>query len=122
MEFLFPLRIKRWLSGGSIVLLLWSLGWSVSAEAFSDWFWIETAPASQGYQLSSSPTKPGMKDTCNAGCLALTHLLGLGSGDFAMPLTRAACIGFSEEPQTLHSIFSDRLYHPPRHISFTLES
>jgi len=107
--------MKRWLSIGSILLLLWSTGWSVAADAFNDWLRTEKAAASQlSAPLSSAQHSAPSRVNCNGGCLALIHLLGLVSRNFAMHAQEAVRIEFGNQPEALRSIFSDPLYHPPR--------
>jgi hypothetical protein len=122
MKSAFSGPVRRGLSAGCMLLPLWSAGWSVSTDAFSDWL---RAEAAGGVQTSNPPSSPSAhhapKVTCNGGCHALTQFLGLAWGAFAIPRDGVACVRFPEEPQTLRSTFSDRPYHPPRHISLSLE-
>jgi hypothetical protein len=116
MQSLFSPRTRRQVSRASIVLLLFSLGWSVSAEAFNDWLGTETAAASQesGKRPCSSPCKPAMKDACNGGCHALSQLLGLSPGEITVAVDDALGIGETGEFLALFWNFSDPPYHPPR--------
>jgi len=118
MSNVFTPAVRRYISLANALLLIWSLGWSVSADALSDWLWVETTEA---YSVAELPTVPaskmGMKTACNGGCVLFAQLQCLWPHAVAIPPISWPCIWVHETPSPLTSIFADPPYHPPRSIS-----
>lgn len=100
-----------------IVLMLNTLSWSVSAEAFADWFATELAGEDVGPADSNVPDNNDvpqqMDNHCNSGCHAPNLMQGLTqteiivhpiSASFAIPQVAVFCSGNTP----------NSLYRPPR--------
>jgi hypothetical protein len=100
-----------------IVLMLNTLGWSVSAEAFADWFATELAMEDVGPTNSNAPDDNDipqqMDNHCNSGCHAPNLMQGLTytavivhstSPSVAIPQVVVFCSGNTP----------NSLYRPPR--------
>lgn len=99
-----------------IVLMLNTLGWSVSTDAFADWLATEQTMEDVGPANNDMPDQehPQQIDNhCNSGCHAPSHLQGLTQTPFAARLTSISFV-IPHTAVFLSDNIPNHLYRPPR--------
>ena len=113
-------KTQRLVASVLIVLLLNTLGWSVSTDAFADWFATEQAMEDVGPAANAdTPDQdfPQQIDNhCNSGCHAPSHLQGLTQLVFATRLTSSS-IAIAHSDFFFSDNVPSHLYRPPRVFS-----
>jgi hypothetical protein len=115
MKYTFCLGARRYLSLINALLLLWSLAWSASADALTDWIWVETTRSFSADEFPTSPsTKSDMQASCNGACILWTQLQGPVAQSVAIPLTSRRGAQIYKYLFAITSAFVEPPYHPPR--------